>query len=289
MPNRLQDRVALITGASSGIGRATALAFASEGAHVVCADLTEGSVRADTYSLADDKAGTTHSRIQAQGGKAVFVQCDTTDSASVKNAVATAVREFGRLDIMVNNAGVALEAKMGDDAPSIWNMDDEMFLTTQKINVHGVFYGTKHAAAQMVAQEPRIANASSGSTTDPKEQRGVILNASSIFGLVGTPGAAAYCTSKGAVANLTRSAALDCAPKGIRVNAVCPGFTASNMTDTVLSNPDTRAMITMAHPFRGLGRPEDIARTYLFLASDDAGWISGVSHRSFLHVYLVIL
>ena len=278
MPGRLQDRVALITGASSGIGRATAFAFAEEGAKVVCADLKEESWRTSSGSTASkEHDDTTHGQIKAKGGHAVFVKCDTTDSSSVLNAVETAVREFGRLDIMVNNAGVALEGANGlENAPPVWAMDDDLFLKEQTINVHGVFFGVKHAAAQMLKQEPR-ATSSPNPQGGTKKQRGVILNAASIFGQVAMAQAAAYCTSKGAVANLTRAAALDCAPQGIRVNAVCPGFIGSHLTDAVFANPDITAMINSAHPFGGIGNPEDVARAYVFLASDDAAWVSGVS------------
>lgn len=133
-------------------------------------------------------------------------------------------------------------------------------------NVDGVFYGTKYAAAQMITQDPL-----------PNGDRGWILNACSVYGLVGSASAVAYGTSKGAVANLTRSAALDCAPHRIHVNAVNPGYTATHMTDQLFADQPTHDALAALHPFRGLGKPEDIARAYVFLASDDAGWMTGVN------------
>lgn len=211
MPGRLQDRIALITGASSGIGRATAFAYAKEGAKLVCADINEGTWRQDAPS--DESNGPTHQRIKDSGGQAIFVQCDVTKPASVEAAVAAAVKEYGRLDVMINNAGFAPEARK----PSrIWDMDLDVFQQTQTVNVNGVFYGIKYASAQMIKQDPL-----------PNGDRGWILNAASIYGLVGTEESSAYCTSKGAVANMTRAAAMDCAPYRIHVNAVNPGFVAT--------------------------------------------------------------
>lgn len=261
MPGRLQDRIALITGSSSGIGRATAFAYAREGAKVVCADITEGTWRSNAPS--DESNGPTHSRLQDAGASSIFVHCDVSQPSSIEGAIAAAVQAYGRLDIMVNNAGFALEAR--DPAP-IWDLPLDVFHRTAAVNINGVFYGIKYAAKQMVQQDPL-----------PSGDRGWILNASSVFGLVGAPGAAAYCTSKGAVANLTRAAAMDCAPMRIHVNAVNPGYTASHMTDAIFGDQETRAMVEPLHPFRGFGTPEDIAKAYVFLASDDAAWMTGVN------------
>ncbi|KAF7187579.1 Dihydroanticapsin 7-dehydrogenase, partial [Pseudocercospora fuligena] len=222
MPGRLQDRIAIITGSSSGIGRATAFAMSAEGAKIVCSDLQEGSWRTDAPPE-DEMNGPTHERIKANGGTAIFVKCDVTDPASMEALVKAAVKEFGRLDIMVNNAGFALESRL--PAP-IWETPIDLYQKTMNANVNGVFYGTQYASAQMITQEP----------LQPSGDRGWILNAASVYGLVGTPSAPAYCTSKGAVANLTRAAALD-----------------------------------------WMGRPEDIAKAYVFLASDDAQWMTGVN------------
>ena len=138
---------------------------------------------------------------------------------------------------------------------------------TFEVNINGVYYGVKYASKQMITQEP----------LQPSGDRGWILNAASVYGLVGTPAASVYCTSKGAVANLTRAAALDCAPYRVHVNAVNPGYVHSHMTDPIFGDPNVLKEVEPMHPFRGLGRPEDIAKAYLFLASDDAGWMSGVN------------
>lgn len=177
MPGRLQDRIALITGASSGIGRATALAYAAEGAKLVCADITEGTWREN--APADESNGPTHQRVKDLGGQAIYVHCDVSQPSSVEAAVAAAVKEYGRLDVMINNAGFALESR----APApVWDLDLELFHKTQGVNVNGVFYGIKYASAQMIKQDPL-----------PSGDRGWILNAASVFGLVGTETAAAYC------------------------------------------------------------------------------------------------
>ena len=170
---------------------------------------------------------------------------------------------------MINNAGFALESR--SPAP-IWDLSLELYHRTSKVNIDGVVYGTKFAAAQMISQPP----------LSPSGDRGWILNASSVFGLNGTELAPAYCTSKGAVANLTRAAAMDCAPHRVHVNAVCPGFVHTHMTDEIFKDVSQGGqgageMVDQLHPFRGRGTPEDIARAYVFLASEDAGWMTGVN------------
>ncbi|EME86662.1 uncharacterized protein MYCFIDRAFT_131935 [Pseudocercospora fijiensis CIRAD86] len=262
MPGRLQDRIAIITGSSSGIGRATAFAMSSEGAKIVCSDLQEGSWRTDSPPE-DEMNGPTHERINSRGGKAIFVKTDVTDPDQMQALIKTAVQEFGRLDIMVNNAGFALESRT--PAP-IWETPIETYQQTINANVHGVFYGTKFASAQMITQTPLASG-----------DRGWILNAASVYGLVGTASAPAYCTSKGAVANLTRAAALDCAPWRVHVNAVNPGYVATHMTDVIFGDEGVRGQVEALHPFRGMGRPEDVAKAYVFLASDDAQWMTGVN------------
>lgn len=261
MPGRLQDRIALITGSSSGIGRATAFAYSREGAKIVCADITEHTWRENAPE--DENNGSTHQQIKDSGGHAIYVHCDTTVPEQVEAAVAAAVKEWDRLDIMINNAGFALETR---DPQPIWSTSLSTFHRTMSLNLSGVFYGIKYASAQMITQPPL-----------PSGDRGWILNAASVFGLVGTAQAPAYCASKGAVANLTRAAAMDCAEYRIHVNAVNPGYTASHMTDPLFADEEVRGMLVGMHPFRGLGRPEDVANAYVFLASDEAGWISGVN------------
>ncbi|KAK3714305.1 hypothetical protein LTR37_007891 [Vermiconidia calcicola] len=237
MPGRLQDKVAIVTGASSGLGRAISLAYAAEGAQVVCADLRETS---RYESSSEEQSATTHDLItKEKGGKATFVKCDTTDPEQVENLVKKAVEWGGRVDVMVNNA----------------------------VNSTGVFLGCKYASKQMLNQEPH----SSG-------DRGWIINTASILGLVAAPQSPAYCASKGAVVNLTRSAALACGPHRIHVNCICPGYTVSALTEVLWKEPGVKEYIEKLHPFGNrLGEPEDLARACVFLASDDARWVNGAA------------
>lgn len=304
MPGRLQDRIAIITGASSGIGRATAFAFAKEGAKVVCADVQPGTRREDTAQKDHDEFnGPTHERINQEYGanRSFFVKTDVSDPKQVEALVAAAVKEWGRLDIMVvstffwiiiininekkknppltkflllllkkiqNNAGLGVETR---NPLPIWSTPIETLHKTTSVNIHGVYYGIKYASAQMITQTPL-----------PSGDRGWILNAASVYGLKGAASSSAYCTSKGAVVNLTRSAAMDCAPYRIHVHAVCPGYTQTHMTDEMLGGggeemSEGRRAIEALHPFGGTGRAEDVAKGYLFLASDEAGWMTGVN------------
>lgn len=172
-----------------------------------------------------------------------------------------------------NNAGLGVETR---NPLPIWSTPIETLHKTTSINIHGVYYGIKYASAQMISQTP-LPSSSGG-------DRGWILNAASVYGLKGAASSSAYCTSKGAVVNLTRSAAMDCAPYRIHVHAVCPGYTQTHMTDEMLGGgggaeemSEGRRAIEALHPFGGTGRAEDVAKGYLFLASDEAGWMTGVN------------
>lgn len=263
MPGRLHNKVAVITGSSSGIGRATALAFASEGAHIVCSDLTptfRSEFRTDTLE------GPTDQEVLAHGVRSIYQKCDTTSAADVEALIAKAVETFGRVDIMVNNAGIAMEAGAHGSRP-IWDFDEGALTKTLDVNVKGVFLGTKFASKQMKDQEPH-----------PNGDRGWIINLASVYGLVGDPGTVAYITSKHAVMGMTKSSAMDCAPYRIHVNALCPGYTQTSFIAGLLG-PEAeqfKAPIAAKHPFKGLGTPQDIARAAVFLASDDAGWVTGI-------------
>ncbi|TKA30057.1 hypothetical protein B0A50_02776 [Salinomyces thailandicus] len=257
---RLQGRVAVVTGAASGLGRAIAFRYSSEGASVVCADIRE-TTKYDNSE--EENRGTTHDRINEAGGRALFVSTDVTNPVSVENLMERAVEGFGRLDIWVNNAGVALEST---NPQPVWDMPLEMWEKEQSINSTGVFLGTKYAARQMVKQDPQ---SESG-------DRGWIINISSILGHVGTNNMTSYCASKGAVLNFSRAAALDCGPQQIHVNCIGPGYTTSSQTELAFADPQRRAELQAKHPFRGLGQPDDIAKACVFLASDDAQWVSGV-------------
>lgn len=247
---KLADKSLVITGAGSGVGRASALLFASEGARVVVADVR------------DDWASETVRQIIDAGGKAVAQHCDVTVESDVEAAVASAAANFGRLDIMFNNAGVT-GLKPGQ-AFEDHSVDD--FERLAAINFRGVFLGCKHAVKQF------------------KEQGtgGVIVNTGSIAGMVGF-GSVVYGATKGAVNQITRGVAIECAPFDIRCNAICPG--TMPLTNFIMANPDKpfepppSDYVDFAATFQPNGRiitAEDCAAAALFLASDDAVNITGV-------------
>ncbi|KEQ69794.1 gluconate 5-dehydrogenase [Aureobasidium namibiae CBS 147.97] len=260
---RLHNKVAVVTGSSSGIGRAIALRFSSEGAHVVCAD-TEPTADSDSDSGGDDA---THDVILKSGCNALFVATNVGCSREVEDLVRATVSHYGRLDIFVNNAGITFDL---ETLQPIWSADEELWDDIQQVNSKGVFLGCKYASRQMLSQEPH-----------PNGDRGWIVNVASIFGMVGTSNFASYCASKGAIVNMTKAVALDCAPHRIHVNCICPGCkhagTSSQMTSEVLRDEETQEHIISLHPFRGLGIPDDIARAVVFLASEDSSWITGVA------------
>ncbi|KAL2842024.1 hypothetical protein BJY01DRAFT_236147 [Aspergillus pseudoustus] len=247
---RLQGKIAIVTGSSGGIGRAISLKLAGEGAVVICGDIAD-TAKGDTVS--------THEAVTQQGGTAEFVKLNVTDAAQVENIVKHAVSRFGRLDIMINNAGVATEAS---NPKPIWDFDPTVWDRDIAINSTGVFLGCKYASAQMITQEPLASG-----------DRGWILNLASVMGLHGAPGITAYVASKHAVMGVTKSAALDCARFRVHVNALCPGYTDTAFIADL--SPEQRAVVERMHPFRGLGKPEDIANAALFLVSEENTWISG--------------
>ncbi|KAB8224247.1 hypothetical protein BDV33DRAFT_4313 [Aspergillus novoparasiticus] len=257
---RLLNKVALITGSSSGMGRAIALRYAKEGAHVVCADLSPTA-----RSLVPEEAEiTTRDAIIQAGGRAIYVQTDVSEAQQFERAVQTAVSEFGRLDILVNNAGIATDTR---NPTRVHETDEHAWDTMLRVNTTSVFLGCKYAIAQMLKQEPH----SSG-------DRGWVINLASIWGLVGGLGSPAYCASKGAVVNLTRQMALDYAPDRIHVNAICPGFIWTAMTrDLEEASPHVIESLHQKHPLKGFGYPDDVARMAVVLASDDASLVTGVA------------
>ena len=242
MSKRLQDRVAIITGSSSGLGRAISLAYTAEGAHVVCSDLQphprqSPKTAAEVADYAYDTSSTpTHELIIKNGGRAIFVKCDVGVEQEVEALVIAAVKEYGKLDIMVNNAGWAPESSITTEIPlRCHDMPTEIFDKTLAINTRGVFLGCKYACKQMLKQ--RMVK----SEAELEEDGGWIVNLASILGLVGfnslreynlevdlravllTALLAGYCASKGAVVQLTKNVALDYAPERIHCNAMCPG------------------------------------------------------------------
>ncbi|MCJ1476863.1 hypothetical protein MMC13_005532 [Lambiella insularis] len=259
---RLTDKVAIVTGASSGLGRAICLAFAAQGTHlVVCADLRptpRGAFGAQEVETS------THDLICKRHGekKAVFVKTDVTASAEVEALVQEAVKLGGRLDIMVNNAGTGGTESAG----KVHEMTDETWDFVMKINSRSVFLGCKYAVKQFLQQEPR-----------PNKRRGWIINSASMLGVVGLrPGAAAYCASKGAVVLLTKQIAVEYGKEKIHCNALCPGYLKTPMTELIYNDPKNRADIEAMTPLGEWGNVENVAACAVFLASDDAAYMTGV-------------
>ncbi len=235
---RLDGKVAIITGAARGIGKATARLFAREGARVVITDIDADTGQATTEE------------IRREGGDVIFVPVDVTDPESVQHMVDKTLETYGRIDILVNNAGVLRDR-------TLLKMTHEDFDFVINVNLRGVFNCTKAVAPVMVEQ---------GS--------GVILNASSVVGIYGNFGQTNYVASKAGVIGMTKVWARELGPKGIRVNAVAPGFIRTEMTANL---PEKVVdMVIQRTPLRTWGEPEDIAYAYLYLASDEARFVNGI-------------
>ena len=237
---RMRDKVALVTGAGSGIGRATALRLAAEGARVACADSNQ------------DAAAETAARIAGAGGDALALVADVTDDGACARMVEAALARFGRLTTLVNSAGVRAERRDPTPPPDEWQR-------VVDVNLTGTYLASRAALAPL---------ASSGS--------GSITNLASIFGLVGGSLSPAYAASKGGVVNLTRTMALTWAPK-VRVNCVCPGVIETPMTAPLLADAAWRESAVRRHPLGRVGQPEEIAAAILYLASDEAAFVTGVA------------
>ena len=239
---RLSGKVAIITGASRGIGAATARLFAREGAIVVLASRNAEELN----SLASD--------IAAEGGTALAVTTNVADATAMEALVARTLATYGRLDIAVNNAGVALGNK------PLTEVSEEQFDQTIAVNLKGVFLALKYEIPAMLA--------SNG---------GAIVNMSSTVGLVGSgAGIAPYIASKHGVVGLTKAAALEYAPRHIRVNAIAPGTTATSVNEHWIGNPAIKERITAAIPMGRIGEPQDVAEAALWLCSDASSYVTGV-------------
>jgi NAD(P)-dependent dehydrogenase (short-subunit alcohol dehydrogenase family) len=242
MTGRLEGKVAVVTGGASGMGRATALRFLHEGASVVVADLNEENGKVFVGEATD--AGF--------GDRTAFVRTDVAEEADVANMVSTAVDEFGRLDIVFNNAGV------GGAFGPVTDLDVDDWDWTMGVLLRGVFLGVKHGARQMKAQG----------------EGGAIINTASVAGLSGGAGPLAYSTAKAGVINLTRATAIELAPERIRVNAICPG--AINTPLINLGNAEAMGTIfDTVQPWPSHGTGDHIAGAALFLASDDGEFVTG--------------
>jgi Dehydrogenases with different specificities (related to short-chain alcohol dehydrogenases) len=240
---KLQDRVAVITGAGSGIGRAMALLFSREGAKIVAADVNAAAA-AETAEL-----------VRAQGGQAASTAVDVTNPEQVQAMLKVALDQFGKLDILCNNAGIGSTTTVVDCEPDEWDR-------VMTVNAKGVFLGCKYAVPIMIEQGG-----------------GCIINTASVAGMIGIPERAVYCASKGAVIALTKQVAVEYVEKGIRCNCVCPGTVDSPWVGRLLqgtADPEkARSALEARQPMGRLGKPEEVAAAALYLASDDAAFVTG--------------
>ena len=243
---RLENKVALVTGAGSGIGRATAALFAREGAAVVVSDLNEVSVLE------------TIQPIKAEGGEATAVTGDVSRDQDARRMVQVAVESHGRLDILVNSAGIS-----GRNALPKGASPEEVWDRVMDVNLKGTYLVSWYAVAEM-----------------DRSGGGSIINLASTMGLVGYPegmggGFNPYVPSKGGVVQFTRNLAIDCAKRNIRVNCICPGYVETNLTRSLTDDPEMRVRLEDRHPMGRLALPEEIAYAALFLASDEASFVTG--------------
>lgn len=240
VPLKFQGKNVLITGGASGIGQATALRVAEEGAFVLVCDKNR------------EKGEAVRDEIKERRGKAEFLEVDTTDERSVKESIAFIVNEQGSLDVLFNNAGV------GGQEKKLHELSEEEWDRVVDTNLKGVFYGIKHAVPTMMNQE-----------------KGAIINTSSVLGFKGKKRSGPYNASKGGVVTLTKNAALEYGRYGIRVNAVAPGVIDTPIVDTWREDERKWKIISQANALGRLGQPHEVAEAVLFLASDQASFITG--------------
>ena len=235
---KLENKVALVTGAARGIGKAIAKALAAEGAVVIV-----------NYNGSAQRAGETVKEIEEAGGKALAIRCNVADFTACKDMIDGIIKEQGRLDILVNNAGITRDGLL-------MKMSEEDFDSVMDTNLKGAFNCIRHVARQMI-----------------KQKSGRIISISSVSGVLGNAGQANYSASKAGIIGLTKATAREVASRGITVNAIAPGFITTDMTE-VLSEA-VKTSVTETIPMKKFGKPEDIAQTALFLASEEAAYITG--------------
>lgn len=245
MTGRLSAKVVIITGAGRGIGRASALLFAAEGARLALVDIDQ------------DRGNAVADEVRMGGGEVIFIHADLTDATLVKTMAETVARTYGRIDVLYNNAGINHFGKVTDAEESAWDR-------VMDVNAKSVFLTCKYVIPFMVQQK-----------------KGTIINTGSSASLVGLANLSVYTASKGAVLALTRNMALDYAAEGVRVNVLCPGVTATEMTEQVIEDdPDpkaARARFDRVIPRGSMAEPIEIANAALFLASDESSYITGAA------------
>jgi NAD(P)-dependent dehydrogenase (short-subunit alcohol dehydrogenase family) len=238
---RISDKVAIITGAASGIGRTTAILFAKEGGKVVVADKNEVGGN-ETVDL-----------IRSDGGQAIFDYVNVTSATDMQGMVKTTINTYGKLNILVNNAGIAIRLPVVDLSEEDWDRNID-------VNLKSIYLSSKYAIPRMI-----------------ENGGGSIVNIASIYGIVGGRVRAAYAASKGGVVNLTRSMALDYALHKIRVNCVCPGFVNTPLLKNILKNKEEYQALADLHPMGRLGDMLEIALGVLYLASDESSFVTGIA------------
>jgi NAD(P)-dependent dehydrogenase (short-subunit alcohol dehydrogenase family) len=244
----LQDRIAIVTGAGQGIGKACALRLAREGAKIILADVNDAAGK----GVADD--------IRGRGGVADYLACDVSEKLDVHNLIAKALEVHGRIDVLVNNAGIV------DDVPFL-DLSEEEFDRILGTNLKGAFLTGQAAARQMVKQGPRKEGGAAGA----------IVNMSSVNAVFALPDHVAYSISKGGLAQLTKAMAIALAPQGIRVNAVGPGTIETPLLAGVVKDEAFRKKVLSRTPMGRIGQPEEIAAIVAWLASDEASYVTGTT------------
>ncbi|MEM3754212.1 MAG: glucose 1-dehydrogenase [Candidatus Bathyarchaeia archaeon] len=241
MSSKLSDKVAIVTGGGSGIGRATSILFAKEGAKVVIADISK------------EKSEETIKYIKNQGGESIFIKTDVSKALDVEKMVKETIKSYGKLNVLVNNAGI-------HDFGNVLSMNEDKWDQLMNINLKGVFLCSKYSIPEMI-----------------KSGGGSIVNVSSMGGLGAFFNECAYCTSKAAVIALTKCMAIDFAPYKIRVNCVCPGNTETMMVSGIFTTSKEYEYALQRTPLGRFAKPEEIAKSILYLASEDSSYITGAT------------